>query len=332
MGLQNRNAEPLCAALDKVETVRVDIAGIQRAAVLHLQRGGKALAARRRAAVKHAHTRLDAGNGHGQMSRRVLHIHAPLAEGSRLLHRAGDRQAARQPRMRLRTGQLLQQRSGIATQWIDLQHGLRCFVVGLQNALRLLPAELRQKQAHDGLRVAVAQAQVVRQRQRHGPQQIAQHAVDQTGRLLVGQTARLLHGLVHRRRGRDAVQEAELIGGQPQDIAHDGLQLAAHEAAQPVVEQHAVLQHAVAQPGGQRRLAAVHPAQRILQGALRPCTVAAEGDERPQRRVSCARHLRVRWGGRGNNPAQPCASRREPAAASAAQARRSRRRRSGPAS
>ena len=45
------------------------------------------------------------------------------------------------------------------------------------------------------------------------------------------------------------------------------------------------------QPGSQRRLAAVHPAQRVLQGALRPCTVAAEGDERPQRRVSCARHL-----------------------------------------
>ena len=266
------------------------------------------------------------------MSRRVLHIHAPLAEGSRLLHRARDRQAARQPRMRLRAGQLLRQRSGIAAQRIDLQHGLRRFVVGLQNALRLLPAELRQKQAHDGLRVAVAQTQVVRQRQRHGPQQIAQHAVDQTGRLLVGQTARLLHGLVHRSRGRDSIQKAELIGGQPQDIAHDGLQLAAHEAAQPVVEQHAVLQHAVTQPGSQRRLAAVHPAQRVLQGALRPCTVAAEGDERPQRRVSCARHLRVRWGGRGNNPAQPCASHREPAAASAAQARRSRRRRSGPAS
>lgn len=140
----------------------------------------KLLPARRRAAVKHAHTQLDAGNSHGKMGRRVLHIHAPLMEGSRLLHRAGDRQAARQPRMRLRTGQLLQQRRGIAAQWIDLQHGLRRFVVGLQNALRLLPAELRQKQAHDGLRVAVAQTQVVRQRQRHGPQQIAQHAVDQT--------------------------------------------------------------------------------------------------------------------------------------------------------
>lgn len=45
MRLQNRNAQPLCAALDKVETVRVDIAGIQRAAVLHLQGSGKALAA-----------------------------------------------------------------------------------------------------------------------------------------------------------------------------------------------------------------------------------------------------------------------------------------------
>lgn len=102
------------------------------------QRGGKALAARRRTAVKHAHARLDAGNGHGQMSRRVLHIHASLAEGAvcstgpETVRQPGSHGCACAP------GQLLQQRRGIAAQWIDLQHGLRGLVVGLQNALCLL--------------------------------------------------------------------------------------------------------------------------------------------------------------------------------------------------
>ena len=42
MSLQNGDAQPLCAALDKVETVRVDIAGIQRGAAAKLLPPGAA--------------------------------------------------------------------------------------------------------------------------------------------------------------------------------------------------------------------------------------------------------------------------------------------------
>ena len=66
--------------------------------------------------------------------------------------------------------------------------------------------------------------------------------------------------LIDRRRGRNFVQQQNLIGSQAQDIQHHRLQVlepTGQNLLEIVVQQHPVLQDAIAQAAGQRRIAPV---------------------------------------------------------------------------
>ena len=79
--------------------------------------------------------------------------------------------------------------------------------------------------------------------------------------------------------GRHLIQKQDLVAPQTQDVADDGLQplrALAAPATDIVVQQHPVLDHPVAQAGGQRRIPAVQLifGDGALQAAVRPCVGA----------------------------------------------------------
>ena len=222
-------------------------------------------------------------------------------------------------RQRLR--RLLRGRS----QAVHLQDGLRRFIVAFQERFGFFPAILTFQQRNQFRRMAVFERRLLRLRKRLSARHGTQNSVDQPRRLRIRKAFCLLHRLVDGGGSRDFIRQRELIDRQPQNVMHDGLQpFQPRKASQPVIQQHPVLQDAVAQPACQRGLAPVHAAQSLFQRGIRPRAGLPARSERTQRSVTGS-HIKAQWDGRGNNPARASAFRRLPAVQGSPARRRRRR-------
>ena len=110
--MDNRNAQTRGAFFDQRNLVRMNVTRGDASFVLHRNCCGKALSARRGAAVEHPHPRLCARSHRRKPCRRVLHI--DLAGGKKLqlrqVSRSAHQIAAIQPRMLLEGNAQLRQR------------------------------------------------------------------------------------------------------------------------------------------------------------------------------------------------------------------------------
>jgi len=250
--------------------VAVEVAGDQLAPILHGDGRGEALAAGGGAGVQHRHSGLQPRRQHGQVRAGVLDVKFPVFK---ILHRleaarAGHAVAVRQPAVaadrELLVLELQEEVGAFGAERIALQDRLRRFIVGRQERLqRVLPERLLQK-LYKGLWMAVSGGEIPRLRQAallaHDG---AQNAVYKTGGARVGIFSGFVYRLVHGGRVGDLIQLCDLIDAKPENIQHHGLQIA--QARVQIVrdieiQQHPVLQHAVAEPARERCVAPVEPA------------------------------------------------------------------------
>ena len=159
-------------------------------------------------------------------------------------------------------------------------------IVHTEIRLRLLLADEGKQTLHQPPGVAVSQGESLRRAALGQGRHILpiggkfpQDGVDHTRRLFPAVALGHLHGLVDGGTGRHLIQKQDLVAPQTQDVADDGLQpfrALAAPAADIVVQQHPVLDHPVAQAGGQRRIPAVQLifGDGALQAAVGPCVGA----------------------------------------------------------
>ena len=207
----------------------MQVARRDAATILHCDRRGEALAARRGAAVQHAHPRPHPGGHRRKPRRRILHIDKPACKCVQpaQIPRAPDQITSVKPRMarpfHALLVQLAQQLRFRAAQRVPLQDRLRRFVVRAQKRLRLF-AERLLKQRDQRRRMAVLCGEVGRLRQRIlCAGQAPQHAVYQARCTRVGIFLCLRHRFIDRRRVRHFIQKHDLIRTEPQNVQHHRL-------------------------------------------------------------------------------------------------------------
>ena len=194
--------------------MRVQVAGQDAARIFHLHGGGEALAAGGRAAVEHAHAGRRAGGQHGQLCGGILHIDcAGLEQRQRFeIARAGDEEAAGQPRVRL-TGdpRFVQRGSHLlcrCLQGICLKRRFGNVVVGGEEGFERFLVHGRTQAVDERLRVRVFRGQIVRLFQLVlSADKGAQRTVDQTGGAFVRIGLRLLDCFIDGGRDRDLIQK-----------------------------------------------------------------------------------------------------------------------------
>ena len=296
--LQHRDPEALRALFDQRQLVRMDVAGEDASLIAHLHRRGEALAAGGRAGVQHLHPRLHAGGQRRQMRGRILNVDASVPEGIQPFEIPGSlsKAAVRQPRVRRQhRARLLQLRKNafrVRPKRVCVQDRRRDLIVAFQQRFDGVLSHTFLQKLDQLLRMAVFRRQIRRLRQRvSASRHRAQQPVDESRRAPVRIALALLDRLIDRRRHRDLIQKYDLERAQPQDIQHDRLklpQLPVQEVRNIKIQQHPVLQHAVAEPAGQRRVARIEPVAGdiLLQDAVRPCILPSCGDQRRQRRRS----------------------------------------------
>ena len=293
---------------------------------VHGDGGGEALAAGGGAAVQQIDVRLgqlsavDAELGGG-----VLDVELTVSEGLQLLNIAGaaQHQTILHPAVGLGGDagllQLLGQSGGGGLQGVDLDHSLGGLVVGLQHRLHFGFAQIPDQQIHQHLGMAVLV------HPGSGLLQgiffsggLSQDGVDQSRgvtlffAVFLGQS----HGFVHRSAVRHPVQLKELVQAQMENIVDHGVQildLAGEELLEVEVQLHPILEHAVAESGGQTCIAAVQavPDNVLLHDAVGPGALFTAGDQGIQGGFTCA-HISPPEDGPGNNREQPSACRPRP--------------------
>ena len=132
------------------------------------------------------------------------------------------------------------------------------------------------------------------------PGGIAQYAVDETGRGAVGVFLPLLHRLVDGGGGGDFIQVGNLIKPQAKDIQHHQLELfeiGFHQGLELKVQAHLILDDAVDQACGQRRVppGKLRSMELLLEGAVRPGALLAAGDERGEGGGSGVHGVLLSW-------------------------------------
>ena len=299
--LNGCQVKALRARLDPAELVLIEVAGHDPALVPHGHGAAEALAAGGGADVQH---RFPAPKAHGlgdQGRRVVLDLEEPRLKGAELrqVSRAPELEAPRQqPRRHPDALRLQRGPQGLrrGQDRVGLDGDGRRGVVRPEEGLRLLPAQQGQQPPNQPLGMAVAGGKVRDSVPlRHRGQvflvggHLPEHGVHQARSLAPAAVPAELHGGIHRGAVRHPVQKDDLIGPQPQDVRQRLLQvvdLLRAVGPEIVVQQRPVLQHAVNQAGGQRRLLPreAAPPELRIQSRVRPGGGAVHLPQHPQGR------------------------------------------------
>ena len=184
------------------------------------------------------------------------------------------------------------QTGGVHLQGVHLNHGFGCLVIGNQHGFQLPLGQVGFQKGNQFLRVAVAVSVGDRLFQLPlGIRRPTEHSVDQSRRFGVfavplGQGNRL----VHRGRIGNSVQLINLVQSQMKNVPHRRVQIlqpSGEQLSKIIVQLAPVLNHAIAQPGGQRRIPAVQPIPMNIgfQHPIGPGAFLPAGNQRIQRRL-----------------------------------------------
>ena len=286
----------------------VDVTGNDLPPVLHEHRGGERLPSRCGAHVQHPVPGLHSRRQRSRPGGGVLDLEPALLKGGHGLQASpsGQQPAVRQPGVR-RQGRLVRRQARgqlvrAAPQGIALYDGGRRLVIQPEVLLCLpVPKQLHQP-PNQPLRVAVPQGQIpcpvpvgnLRQTLLLTAQP-PEDGVDQAGGPLPLLPLHQLHALVHGGAIRNPVHIQNLVSPQPEHIPDKGLQRVKCLGAAGVqvkIQQRTVLQHAVGQPGRQRRLPPVQIPAGRFQMIVRPGVQPPAGGQRLQGRLPAPGHQR----------------------------------------